>query len=233
MKRSTLLYALLLNSIITFAQLDIVHYQIEFNEATNLYDCKMYIEGGSATTVSERLQRPSQYSIVVETGTNVAVHENYLPIYDNDSYFGIVPVQWLIDKVAVDPVELPGYDVIGIVPYLLEQAHYNDMVSGDFITLFSLSVNGGDICDLRLFENGEDPSNIGGMDFNNSMEIGTTNELYKGNYNGNNSWNDVDITISENSICIGEFTALTPNEGVIWESTNESTATIDNNGNVV
>ena len=52
----------------------------------------MFVEGGGATTAADRLQLDARYSVIVETGTTVTIAENYLPIYNNETYTGTVPM---------------------------------------------------------------------------------------------------------------------------------------------
>lgn len=203
---------------------------------TDLFDCKMFVEAGSATSAADRLLIDAQYSIVVATGTTLTVAESYLPLLDNENYMGTVPMDWTIDQVEIDPAELPGYDVYSIVPDNVLPSHFNNLSGDDQITLFSLSAVGGDICSisLRIFENDVDPTSIGGdgVDFSNALMVGSSNDSYVDNFASNDIWSDVDITINEGSICEGECITLTATFNCIFPgleyewSTGETTESI-------
>ena len=237
MKKSLLLFAFLFISTITFSQVTIINYELVYNGTTDLFDCKMTIDNGSAISAADRLQMDAQFSIVVATGTTIAVAENFLPIYNNETYTGTIPMTWSIDNIEVNPAELSGYDIIGIVPDIGGQpAHYNDLTCCLTFTLFSLSAVGGDICELslRVFENDVDPTSLpSGNDFSNSMMIGNTNEIYDGNNIFDDIWGLVDITIPNGDICQGDCFTLTPSFNCIFPgltytwSTGETTETIN------
>jgi len=235
MKKSTLLFAFLFFSTASFAQLTEVLYKIQYNETTDHFDCKMYIENGIATSAADRLQLPAQFSIVSETGTTIAVEETFLPIFNNETYTGTIPMDWSIENSAIDPVEFPGYNVFSIVPNLGGQpSHYNNIGVENEVTLFSLSAIGGDICNisLRVFENFVDPNIIGGIDYTNSMMIGTTNEIFVGTDPPDGVNGDVDVTVNQGSICEGECITLTATFNCIFPgleyewSTDETTESI-------
>ncbi len=235
MKKSILFFTFLLIFSFAYSQVIIIYYELEFNEATDLFDCKMYIEDGIAMSPAERLQLDAQYSIVVETGTTVSIAENFLPIYNNETYTGTVPMNWSIDNVQVNPAEMPGFDIIRIVPDIGGQpAHYNDLSCCNTITLFSLSATGNDICglSLRILDNNEDPTDIGGVDFSNNMMIGLSEDIYYGNKLDPDIWQDIDITLTEGSVCMGEcitleatFNCVFPGLTFEW-STGETTESI-------
>lgn len=236
MKKSILFLALLFISSIAFSQVTIIYYDLEYNETTDLFDCNMVVEGETATSAAERLQYGAQFSIVVATGTTVTLEESYLPIYNNETYTGTVPMNWSIENIEVDPPELPGFDIIGIVPDLSgPPAHYNNLSCCDPVTLFSLSAVGDNICSLslRIFDNNNDPTSFpSGYNFTNSMMIGGTDEDYTGNKINFNTWEEVDITIPGGEICEGECFTLVPTFNCIFPgmeyqwSTGETTETI-------
>ena len=235
MKKLILLFAFLFIATVSFTQLTEVLYKIEYNETTDFFDCKLYIENGIATSAADRMQLPAQYSIVVETGIAITIEETFFPLYNNESYTGTIPMDWSIENTAINPIEFSGYDVFAIVPNVGAQpSHYNNLSVENEITLFSLSAVGGDICSvsLRVFENDDDPNNIGSTDFTNSMMIGTANEIYEGNDVASGVSGAVDVTINQGEICEGECIILTPTFNCIFPgleyiwSTGETTESI-------
>lgn len=234
MKNSILLFTFLFISTFTFAEISQISYKIEHNDLTNHYDCKMYIESGFAVSTFDRFHNTAQFSIIVKTGTFVALEESFLPLLDNADYMGTVPKIWSIDNIIVSPAEFQGYDIISIVAGVGGNAYYNNLNTGDEITLFSLSAEDPEICSLslRILEHDVDPTIIIGDDFSNSMKIGDMGEDYIGNLLSDNIWLDVDISLTEGSVCPGECITLEPTficifPGLTYEwSTGETTEAI-------
>lgn len=169
------------------AQVTGVNYQLKYDTVDCQYDALLIINAGDASSISERVQFNSQFSVIVPTGTTVTVDTSYMPLQDNSAYTGTVPIDWQKGSVVSNDPALPGYDFISITPYIdLQTFHYNDLNAGDTIKLFSLNtspiVNCGD--DIRMYENGADPTSsdlASATDFSNGYTLGSTEQLYEAN----------------------------------------------------
>jgi uncharacterized protein YjdB len=191
-KRMKTLKLLIFSTLLLFvgsisAQVTGVNYQLKYDTVDCQYDAFLIINAGDASSISERVQFNSQFSVIVPTGTTVTVDTSYMPLLNNSLYAGTVPIDWQKGSVVVNDPALPGYDFISITPYIdLQTFSYNDLNAGDTIKLFSLNtspiVSCGD--EIRMFENGVDPSSsdlAGGTDFSNGYTIGSTDQLYEAN----------------------------------------------------
>lgn len=95
MRKSTTLLFLFFGILFTLsAQVTDVKFLIEYNDITELYDCKIYIAEGEATTYPQRIQFNTQYSIVVPTGTQISIDSFYNPKENNATYTGTIPTLW-------------------------------------------------------------------------------------------------------------------------------------------
>lgn len=173
------------------AQVTEVKYMIKFNENNQQYDCYLVILKGSASTIQFRTQLSSQFSIVVPTGSDVNIVQNYMPLQNNQSYTGTIPCLWTLGNQILHPAAQPLSDFYGISPSLVPACQYNNLAEGDSIKLFSLSITiPGPACKshIRLFQNGIDPGaaapGMGGGDFSNGFTIGNPTQRYKGNLPG-------------------------------------------------
>jgi uncharacterized protein YjdB len=221
------------------AQVTGVNYQLKYDTVDCRYDAFLIINAGDASTISERVQFNSQFSVIVPTGTTVTVDTSYMPLLDNSTYTGTVPIEWQKGSVVVDDPALPGYDFISITPYIdLQTFHYNDLNAGDTVKLFSLNtspiVNCGD--EIRMFENGVDPSSsdlAGGTDFSNGFTVGSTEQLYEANSTEqhppaptlvsltNECGNGIEIDLTAyTSVCQGPLTYE-------WEGPNSYTSVLE------
>ncbi len=102
----------------------------------------MYIDEGQANSTRERVQFNAQYSLIVPTGAKVNVVDSYMPLIDNQKLTGIESTQWAITSLVKSPEIYPEFDFIGITPTLAPAGFYNILKKGDFIKLFSLSIEG-------------------------------------------------------------------------------------------
>ncbi|MFT4534840.1 MAG: hypothetical protein ACJA1A_001858 [Saprospiraceae bacterium] len=169
------------------AQVTGVNYQLKYDTVDCQYDALLIINAGDASSISERVQFNSQFSVIVPTGTTVDVDTSYMPLLNNSTYTGTEPIAWQKGSVVSNDPALPGYDFISITPYIdLQTYHYNDLDAGDTIKLFSLNTspitNCGD--EIRMYENGADPTSsdlAGGNDFYNGFTVGSTEQLYEAN----------------------------------------------------
>ena len=218
-KSLPILFLLFVSTIIT-AQVTGVSYMLDFdyqNGDTLYYDCNVRINSGSATTISERVQFNSQFSIVAPTGVAVKVVENYMPLKNNATYTGTEPIDWQNGTIVSNDPAFPNFDFISITPYIdLTTYHYKDLFAGDIIKLFRISVIGEINCplDLRIYENGVDPTSsdlAGGTDFSNGFMLGSAEQLYSGNFYPDDYADDIEITLENAVACVGEPATLALN----------------------
>jgi hypothetical protein len=169
------------------AQVSGVNYQIRFNPATCLYEARLIITGGSATSSIHRAQFSAQYSIIVPTGLSVNIAANHMPLQNNQNYGGTQPTIWYISSSVQNPAALSGYDIYSITPTLTPTSFYNNLSTGDTVRLFSLQINPLPVCGfgVRPYENGVDPDSsapgMAGGDFSNGFTIGGTAQKYEAN----------------------------------------------------
>ena len=193
------------------AQITGVKYLIEYNNTMNLYDCKIVISGGEATSYPQRIQMNSQYTIVVPTGTELSMEERFNPLEENQFYTGTVPCLWEFGIKEFSPPTQPQDDFHTVWPNLSPPSAYNDIFEGDTITLFSVSTD-LDPCDnlIRLFENGVDPGSLdmpSGGDFSNGFIFGVGGQVYESNLTGS----------FENYISQSDSLFLCPQECITFE----------------
>jgi len=170
------------------AQVTMVDYQAKYNDVDCLWDFYIIIQAGTATTVPQRAQFNSQYSIVLPTGSVITgAPINYMPLQNNQSYTGTVPLKWTLGTPVVNPAASPGNDFYGITPTLSPASFYNNLAPGDTIRIFSLDVGPITECGagIRIFNNGTDPASsdpgMGGGDFSNGFTIGGPTQTYNTN----------------------------------------------------
>lgn len=185
MKRNRLGYTFLVLciNISLLAQVSGVNYEIKYNNSTCLYDCCVIINSGFAETSFQRIQGNAQFSIVVPTGTTVGNPVGNMPLQDNASYNGTIPLIWEISSVITSPEVDPIHDYIGITPVLSPFSYYNNVYSDDTIKLFSLNI--WPICnDIRMFDIDIDPDytqpGMGGGDFSNGFTMSLV-QIYEDN----------------------------------------------------
>ena len=170
------------------AQVTSVDYQLKYNTETCLWDVYIIIQGGSATTIPQRAQFNSQISVVVPTGTVISgAPINYMPLQNNQTYMGTVPLKWTLGTPVVNPAASPGNDFYGITPTLSPASFYNDLFTGDTVKIFALDIGTFSDCGggIRLFDNDTDPPSnapgMGGGDFSNGFTLGGATQLYNTN----------------------------------------------------
>lgn len=191
MKLKSVVYAIVLACMFIVAdsnaQVTSVKYQIRFNPTNCRYDCYLIIVSGTATTASQRLQFNAQYSIVVPTGSSIAVAQNFMPLNNNQTYTGTVPLKWQLSSSVIAPAAEPQSDFHSITPTLSPSSFYNNLAPGDSIRLFSLTISPTTSCasGIRIFRNGIDPGSgapgMDGGDFSNGFTMGSPSQLYSGN----------------------------------------------------
>lgn len=237
MKKAILILSFIIGVFFTIdAQVTGVHYLIEYNDTTGLYDCKIVINSGQATEYPDRIQFNCQYTFVVPSGTIVSIEEVHAPWENNATYTGTVPILWEIGLSEISPPVTPMLDYYSIIPNITPPSAYNDLYPGDTITIFSIAAD-LEPCEnaIRLFENGVDPSSIdmpSGGDYSNGFTLGGFSQKYIGNLTpiyGDNSISSDDLR----TICIGECTLLEPTlfcleDSLKFEwSTGDTTETIE------
>ena len=169
------------------AQVTGVNYQILFNPATCLFEGRLIINSGSATSPIQRAQFSAQYSIIVPTTSTLTLVSNHMPLQNNQNFGGIHPTVWFVSSYIQNPASLPDYDIYSITPSLTPTSFYNTLNTGDTIHLFSFSVDPLPPCasGVRPFENGVDPGSsapgMNGGDFTNGFTIGGASQKYEGN----------------------------------------------------
>lgn len=169
------------------AQVTSVDYQLKYDTAACQYDAYVIINAGSATTVPQRIQFNAQYSIVVPTGTTLSVTQSYMPLQNNASYTGTVPLTWAAGTPVTAPAAQPESDFYSITPDLGITSHYNDLNAGDTVKIFSISVDTVFDCSqgIRIYENGVDPDSdapgMGMADFSNGFTLGSIDQIYSAN----------------------------------------------------
>jgi len=164
-----------------------VDFLIQYNPETCLYEACIVIISGSATSITDRVQFNSQYTIVVPTGTTISIDPLFAPLEANTGYTGTIPCLWEFGPKEIAPPTAPGLDFHAVFPNLSPPSWYNNLSEGDTIRLFGISVDDmGNMCgiDIRPFENGVDPPSTempGGGDFNNGFTIGGAVQDYRAN----------------------------------------------------
>ncbi|MEM9548558.1 MAG: Ig-like domain-containing protein [Bacteroidota bacterium] len=217
------------------AQVSSVKLLLEYNEVSTDYDVKLFIEDGSATTVMNRVQLNSRITVVVPTGSTIQLSEFFNPIQDNANYTGTQPMEWLMGEGTIAPPVQPDEDFYDFFPSLTTTSHYNNLNTGDTITLFSIDVD-VEPCEnsVRLFENGIDPPQSempNNEDYTIGFSIGSSIPLYNGNLYSifSGGWT---IELGDYEVCSGECVELVPDLicstddlDYLW-STGETTSTI-------
>lgn len=178
---------LFLFSVISVAQIQNVSYRLSFNPSTNLYDCYLHVNAGSAKKLTERVQLNAQLTLLVPSGVQTEVVQSFMPLQDNQKYAGTKPMNWTKANVVTKPASDPFHDYVSIVPQLSPASFYNDLKAGDQVKLFSLKIKHVDNCgdDIKLFDNNYDllSTEIGmnGADFRNGFTVGGVQQKYSKN----------------------------------------------------
>ena len=178
---------LFLFSVISVAQIQNVSYRLSFNPATNLYDCYLHVNAGSAKKLTERVQLNAQLTLLVPTGVKTEVVQSFMPLQDNQKYSGTKPMNWTKANMVSKPASDPFHDYVSIVPQLSPASFYNDLKAGDQVKLFSLKIDHVNNCgdDIKLFDNNYDllSTEVGmnGADFRNGFTVGGVQQKYARN----------------------------------------------------
>ncbi|MDF1696924.1 MAG: Ig-like domain-containing protein [Saprospiraceae bacterium] len=159
---------------------------LEYNEESSLYELKLYIVCGSATTYPQRIQFNSQITIVTPTGSIVSLVELFNPKENNQFYTGTIPILWDFGPKEIAPPIQPQLDFHTVFPNLSPPGAYNNLYEGDTVVLFSFDVEGVNPCDneVRLYETGKDHTSEyspSGGDYSQGFTFGGGIQTYSGN----------------------------------------------------
>jgi hypothetical protein len=174
----------LLTTFFVNAQVTGVKYKLVFNEQTALYEAYLIVTEGSASSVMERIQFNSLYTILTPKEITVTVKEDIMPLENNQNYMGTEPMDWRVTNTAFSPNENPDLNYFGISPQLSPTALYNDLNAGDEVLLFTLEASPLPVCfnDVRLLDNELDPKDlVNDGNFTSGFTIGGLTDVYKGN----------------------------------------------------
>lgn len=145
MKKLLFLATLFCFSFNSYSQVTSVDFILDYDTddgTTYYYNANLLVNSGSATTIPQRVQFNSQYSLVMPTGAEVEIDENYMPLLENANYDGTEPMSWEIINITTAPNITPDKDYASISPNLgLSVYHYNNLAAGDMIPLFRIAVN--------------------------------------------------------------------------------------------
>ncbi len=187
----TLLFGLVLfMSNFADAQVTSVNYWLKYDTVYCRYDAYFIVNAGSATSIDDRIQFNSQYTIVVPTGNTLTLVKSYAPYEGNEvSGTSTDTVQWSVSTTVYNPIvngNPTGSDYYGITVPLSPTARYNNLSPGDTVKLFSIALDNYDNCSegIRIWDNDTDPSSTdlpGDNDFDNGFTIGSASQLYNDN----------------------------------------------------
>jgi hypothetical protein len=177
MMRTIIIFSFLFSFFSLVAQVTDVDYQLRFNASTSKYDCYLIVKQGSATSVLNRTQNSSQYSLVVPTGSTVDISDRYMPLIANQNYTGTIPCFWAINSIIFSPAAQPQNDFYSFTPNISPASHYNNLAPGDSVKLFSLLIEPIPVCkgEVRLFDFTVDPNSssagMEGSDFSQGFTL--------------------------------------------------------------
>ena len=209
------------------AQVTGVKYMLKYNDTTAQFDMHLVITGGSATTLTQRIQFNTQITFVVPKGSNINITNRYQPRVPSTSE----PINW--NTFALRSHH--QYDFISFSPSLAPMSIYDILNIGDTIKLFSFSVTPVPCKqEVRLFENSTDPSSsdpiMNGVDANNGFTIGGVTQVYTGNIITISPITLPVTALQSNSVCPNGTIQATPTTGGTWRSLNPTVATISSAG---
>ena len=168
------------------AQVTSVDYLLDYNCETNLYEVKLKVLEGSATTIQERAQFNAEISFVVPTGTQLEIVELINPIEGNQYYEGTEATEWHLSESIISHKTNPMYDFHITRPKLTPASFYSDLSTGDEVILFICKIGDNDDHnpDYRFYNNETDyvkPFDWGLGVPSNLFMLGSQNSIYKGN----------------------------------------------------
>jgi hypothetical protein len=168
------------------SQITSVKYRLAFDCIDSTYSFLLLINEGSAITSLQRAQFNASISIVVPTKSNFDLLESHMPLQNNADYKSTKPLSWVHSTSVKSPMAQPLNDFYNIAPVLSPTSFYNNLMVGDIVKLFSFKIFPipDDIEQVRLFQNGIDPSSdegMGGADFSQIFTIGSATNVYSSN----------------------------------------------------
>ncbi|MDF1696923.1 MAG: T9SS type A sorting domain-containing protein [Saprospiraceae bacterium] len=211
------------------AQVTSVQYLIEYNDISSLYDCKIVIESGSAITYPQRIQFNTQYTVLVPAEADCILSEFHNPLEDNQFYTGTQPLVWKEQAHVLSPDVQPENDFYAFIPDFNLIASYDNLYTGDTVTLFSLQIN-VDPCEngVRPFQNNIDLYNDGWItgagDYSNGFTLGGIAQIYSGNLES--SYGVINY-LDPIELCIGSTSSIFPVSNGIWQSDHPEIIQVD------
>ena len=185
--KNLLITIFFLASLTSFAQVQCVNYELEYNNETSQYDVSLVIINGSASSPFDRSQYNSQVTVIAPFGQQLNIVERYMPIQGNHNQTGITPGGWTVLNQLNFPETSPTKSFYSISPILSPSSFYNDLEFEEVIKLFSFIVgeSGEFDSEVRLFNNETDPTsldpNMFGSNFSNTFRLGNSDNIYRNN----------------------------------------------------
>ena len=165
-----------------------VEYYLQYSTDSCGYVASIIIEEGSATSVAERAQFNASYNLVTPFGSVLTITNALGPFVGNFTPGqSTIAVDWTIGNFNEGPPVTPDLSYWQVQPDLGNGVSlYNNLNVGDTVQIFEFRVDPMPVCgeDVRLFENGSDPTSEdfpAGEDFNSGFTIGGPDQDYVGN----------------------------------------------------
>ncbi|MEE9440288.1 MAG: hypothetical protein V3V14_14880 [Saprospiraceae bacterium] len=166
-------------------QVESVSFDVVQNDNTGNFDIFLVVEKGSAASVVERTQFNSQISFVASTGTDIDIVDLNMPLNWNQKFNGQKPMLWIETTKVIAPDVSPELDYFAVSCVMAPVSQYNDLLEGDKVRLFSVSVKNNLTAKpiFRLYKNGHDADSnaegMGGGDFSIGFTIGGVRQKYR------------------------------------------------------
>ena len=207
----------------SFAQITGVNYLLSKTETSSAYEVSMQITSGSTQAIQDRIAFNAQVALLVPAEANFSIVETFNP-RDAQDYDSASPIPWDITSTENTDI-IDGYNLHIVNPNfdaLSNTAWYDDMTPGTIVPLFSFVATGTDFCvdPYLIAENNELEASTA-----NGMTIGGISQLYM-----SNSYQGL-LSLDAPAMCIGESYQMEfICTGGTWVSSNNSNATITNQG---
>ena len=170
-----------------YGQVTKVDYLLEYNCETNLYEVKLKVLDGSATTIPQRAQFNAQMTLVLPTGTDLEIIELVNPIQNNHFFTGTEPTEWVFGAELISPVGDPAHDFYPAAPKLAPASFYDNLEAGDETILFTCKIGDSDEYNpnYRFYNNDTDVNfvSFGEGNYSNGFTLGSPLQIYNGNQN--------------------------------------------------
>ena len=225
MRKSFVIYSILIFTIHSFAQVKGVIYTMKSGFYTNTFEVYIKITDGSATSNLQRSQFGSQITIVTPKEISDLQITSFMPLQNNQNYNSTTPVIWISSLAAQTPAVDPDHNYFTINPALTPTSLYNNIKAGDEIKLFSFKTKvPACYSDVRFYKNNIDANDMNGADFKNGFVIGNPIDVFKGLEDG------MSELIDNNTLC--EKTILDMQENInssgTWNISDPSKLKIEN-----